>query len=55
MYFCSIFVRNLANWYVAVPQAETMGRMGQLALWIFALNRKNLGAGDVLPVGSNLL
>ena len=28
VYFCSIFVRNLANLYVAVPKGETMGHMG---------------------------
>ena len=33
VYFWRILVRNLANWYVVVPQAETMGCMGQLALW----------------------
>ena len=33
VYFWRILVRNLASWYVAVPQAETMGHIGQLALW----------------------
>ena len=35
VYLWRILVRNLANWYVAVPQAGTMGHMGQLALCIF--------------------
>ena len=28
MYLWGILVRNLASWYVAVPQAETMGHIG---------------------------
>ena len=35
VYLWRILVRNLANWYVAVPQAEIMVHMGQLALCIF--------------------
>ena len=35
VYLWRILVRNLASWYVAIPQAETMGHMGQLALCIF--------------------
>ena len=34
VYLWRILVKNLASWYVDVPQAETMGRMGQLALSI---------------------
>ena len=34
VYFWRILVKNLANWYVAVPQADTIGHMGQLALCI---------------------
>ena len=34
VYLWRILVKNLANWYVAVPQAETMGCMGQLVLCI---------------------
>ena len=34
VYLWRILVRNLASWYVAVPQAETMGHIGQLALCI---------------------
>ena len=34
MYTFKILVRYLAKLYVDVPQPETMGHMGQFALWI---------------------
>ena len=34
VYLWRILVKNFANWYVAIPQAETMGCIGQLALCI---------------------
>ena len=35
VYTFRIFVKYLARLYVDVPQAETIGHKGQLALWIF--------------------
>ena len=39
---------NLADLNVAVPQAETMGPIGMLFLWILE-EHKNLAVGELEP------
>ena len=43
--FEEFLVMNLAVLYVAVPQAETMGCIGMLFLWILG-RPQNLAAGN---------
>ena len=46
---------NLAVLYVAVPQAETMGHIGMLFLWILGRLNRNIGKVRIPSVINKLL